>query len=269
MTKKYSRNALDSATKKRKKHRMKELKEQLERELSNTDKIYLYTSAGTRGNEFWVLYERSAYLFRKYFWADIQVLIKVHNKDEEYLQVGFPKKSWHERVEVTLTQHSAWRCQNLKSLEPSRMIAGMDGVTEGDFAVWKKLLLDERADVVKQMQPFYGGLPLYKVAYGLMDSALAVMTEFPINLRSLLGKPTVGLLLEVEMLLRDIYLEKTDQRKLELLSVVQVKVDQMAFLLRIAFDQRAYGVGRGAQFVGAVGEIKRQITLWSKKLAKH
>ena len=236
----------------------------LEKEEKNKDRIYLYHS----GN-FWVALEMSAYLLQRDLWQNLKILPKTTREGNNYLRAAFIETS----LEKVLTRaNSTPKLAVKEDLEKNPNLLIITGFkrAEEEFETWKDELWSLQVKLQKEMEPFYGKLPVYKKSYDLMSLVISTVRNFPKELQGVLGEKIIREIIEINKLFREIYLGlgKNLGSESEGIEIIEEKLDMMMFLLRLAFDQKAFGLKRSVDLVERIGEIKKQLKLWKRSLGK-
>jgi hypothetical protein len=243
--------------------KMNGIKKVLQKEKDNDKYIYLY-----KNNDFYNAYEVSAFAVREYLWKNIKVMCGIDEKGGGFLRVGFPCKS----LEKVLIEAKKNKIEVIDGGEDDlEMTLEMPVIKSEDYQKWRELYFTKISQVKEQMKPFYGGLPVYKLAYDLLSLVVGTASNLPRELRQALGWRLVDKIIEVNIAFREVAKQEKSGGEWKLaIEEIEDKFNDLMFLLRLAFDQRTVGVERSQILVEGICSINQQLAAWkkSKKVKK-
>lgn len=237
---------------------------EIKQEIKNRDKIFLLKS-----KKFWRAFQMSAYLLQKNFWHDLKVNSGYSGYlKNDILRVGFIETSLPKVLEMVAARPELEVTYDRQENPQQIVISGLTADPEG-FAAWQKTYLSlEKVNRV-QMQPFYGGLPIYKKSYDLMSLIVTTSRNFPKELQGNLGNRLIEEMITINQLFRLACLEKNELKKCPYLDQIEASFNVVMFLLRLAFDQKAYGLERSALLNRQLQEVLQQLILWRRKIVTN
>ena len=213
---------------------------------------------------FWRAYERSAYLFVKHFWQDITVNgshIKGIGRDVHH--VGFPERSLQkifDKFPEVGNSRIAQQSENQILIADVPPIAGFD-----EWKAGLKLLMQQASD---QMQPYYGKLPLYKAVYDFYFQVCNLVRNFQRDAQYTIGQKIIDSGVDLNTILYRLMQaqRKGDQIKVhENMAQADETVENLRFLLRIAYDMQLFNTDRYVAISENFESISKQLHGWQKK----
>lgn len=239
----------------------------IKQEHTNREQIFLY-----RESKFFAAYEVSAYLLTKYYWPNLKVtvreIITANKNRQEILRVGFIDSSLAKVLsQVAPTQiHQQQTADQIEAVTIDQL-----SYDQTEYQLWREKWQSLRVQAEQQLAPFYGALPVYKKTYDVMSLILTTVRAFPRDLRDSLGNAILAEMMAINEQFRRFCAAKIKRRGetitgLDELAAIQQSLNTVMFLLRLAFDQKAYGLERSVAITEQLETIKRQLDAWEHKL---
>ena len=237
---------------------------EIKQEIKNHQQIFLL-----KNKKFWRAFQMSAYLLQKNLWPELKVTSSYSKYfKNDIFRVGFIATSLPKVLDAVKKQPRLTLTYD-RAEDPQQIIISGLPADEAGFIAWQKQYRQLSEKINQQMQPFYGSLPIYKQSYDLMSLVISTSRNFPKELQSNLGNYLVEEMITINQLFRHACLEKEEDAKDPDLNKIQDHFNTVTFLLRLAFDQKAYGLERSVLLNRQLQEIAQQLILWRRKINIH
>jgi hypothetical protein len=209
----------------------------------------------------------SAFLLVKNFWPKLKLVLKKNKVFGDYIKVGFINKSLKkvtdqiEKNEVKILSQIKDEQKNIE-----KMIFGKFDEKREKFLIWKKEKVTIKNQNDGKIKPFYNSLPIYKKIYDLFSLIVGTTRNFPKELQLTLGSNLIDKIIETNVFFREICLAKEKSKKKNLILLIEKNIDEIMFLLRLAFDQKAFGLDRSISLINQCCEISDEINCLKNNL---
>ncbi|MBQ6154756.1 hypothetical protein IJI99_02665 [bacterium] len=216
-------------------------------EEDNIDKIYLHADG-----HWWIAYQVSSYLLQLYLWPDIKPLLKVTKKYGQAVRVGFPDKS----LAKVLSQADEKHFRHLASQDNQLITITVPKINPEAYARWKAEFLSSLERIERRMHPSYGQLPLYHQVNELTSVIFHVTARLPRHLQIIVGLRLFDAMMGINSLYRQILQHHQGHFTRESLEKLDAKMDDLAYMVRIIYEQRACSSKAAMDIMERVGEIR-------------
>lgn len=227
-------------------------------EKTNRSQINLY-----RDGDFFQAVEASAYAFKKYIWRDIKLLLRGDDKVGRFVLLGFPLTSLSKVA--TLVQKAKLTLEQDHPSEPQLITIVVPKISDQEYDQWHREISSRQKQAEAQLAPFYGALPVYKQVFDLFSIMVGQIRKFPKDLRFVLGDKIIAGIVDINHDFYDLAQKKTKEKTAAFMSL-RYRIDQLQFLWRLAFEQRAIGLDTSVIVIERIGKIQEQLNKWQHKL---
>ncbi|MBQ6154420.1 four helix bundle protein [bacterium] len=223
----------------------------------NQNHIHLYLDG-----RFYSAFQVSSFLLKHYLWSDLKPLLKHVPKYGDTIRVGFPTQS------LTKVLAKADELGFAHTQTENEVIITTPPIDNQVYLRYRQDFLEGYQQIKKQLQLFYGSLPIYKKSYDLFSYLVHLTAKFPKNLQMTLASKIVDLMIEIDTEFYQIQFEQNKNDIMTKISHIDLLFNSVAFLMRLAFDQKAFSLDQACIYTKEIGDIKQQLQLWKKKLVK-